>query len=89
MNIDNYLLYDTLPKIDLHGYDRESARVSIEDFIRDSIIMKNEYIVIVHGIGGGIIRKTTEEVLKKHKKVKNFKSSYFNPGMTVVQLIIE
>ena len=89
MNIDNYLLYDSLPKIDLHGYDRESARVAIEDFIRDSITMGHEYIVIVHGIGGGIIREATQKVLKNHKKVKNFKSSYFNPGMTVVQLIIE
>ena len=89
MNIDNYLLYDSLPKIDLHGYDREMARVATEDFIRDSLIQKHEYIVIVHGIGSGIVRASVNEVLKKHKKIKNFKSSYFNPGMTVVQLIIE
>ena len=89
MNIDNYLLYDSLPKLDLHGYDRDMARVAIEDFIRDSIVQGYEFITIVHGIGSGIIRNTTNNTLKKHKKVKNFKSSYFNPGMTVVQLIIE
>ena len=89
MNIDNYLLYNTLPSIDLHGYDRETARVAIEDFIRDSIIQKHEFVTIVHGIGSGIIRNTVNEVLNRHKKVKKFKSSYFNQGMTVVQLNIE
>ena len=51
MDINNYLLYDSLPSLDLHGYDRETARVAIEDFIRDSIIEKHELISIVHGIG--------------------------------------
>lgn len=89
MNIDNYLLYNTLPSIDLHGYDRESARVATEDFIKDSIIMKHEFITIIHGRGAGIVRDSVISTLKKNKKVKNFKSSYFNQGMTVVQLIIE
>ena len=89
MNIDNYLLYNTLPSIDLHGYDRETARVAIEDFIRDSIIQKHVFVTIVHGIGSGIIRNTVNEVLNRNKKVKKFKSSYFNQGMTVVQLNIE
>ncbi|MBR1376248.1 MAG: Smr/MutS family protein [Bacilli bacterium] len=89
MNIDNYLLYDSLPSLDLHGYDRDSARVAINDFIKDSIIQKHEYITIVHGIGSGVIRKTTIDTLKNNKKVINFKTSYFNQGMTVVQLNIE
>ena len=89
MNIDNYLLYDSLPSLDLHGYDRETARVAINDFIRDSIIQKNEYITIIHGIGTGVIRNTVIEVLKENKKVLNYKSSYFNEGMTVVQLNIK
>ena len=89
MNIGNYLLYDSLPSLDLHGYDRDSARVAINDFIKDSIIQKHEYITIVHGIGSGVIRKTTIDTLKNNKKVINFKTSYFNQGMTVVQLNIE
>ena len=89
MDIDNYLLYDSLPSIDLHGYDRESARVAINDFVRDSIKEGHEFITIVHGIGSGIIRNVTNETLRKNKNVKNFKSSYFNIGMTVVQLVIK
>ena len=86
--LDNYLLYNTWPSIDLHGYDRDTARVAIEDFIKDSLILKNKYIVIIHGIGSGIIRKTTVDVVSKNKHVKAYKISNFNPGMTVLELDI-
>ena len=33
MNIDSYMMFGNLPSIDLHGYDRDSARVAINDFI--------------------------------------------------------
>jgi len=88
MDINNYLLYDKLPSLDLHGYDRETARVAIEDFIRDSIILKHELIAIVHGIGSGIIRETTINTLSKNKNVIDYKSSYFNQGMTIVKIRI-
>ena len=54
-----------LPTLDLHGEDRESARVAINDFIRDNQKMKNDKIVIVHGKGTGILKKTTQNVLTK------------------------
>ena len=31
------IFINNLPQLDLHGYDRESARVAINDFIKDSI----------------------------------------------------
>ncbi len=86
--LDNYLLYNTWPSIDLHGYDRETARVAIEDFIKDNIIMKNKYIVVIHGIGSGIIREATINTVKHNKYVKAYKISNFNPGMTVIELDI-
>ena len=88
MDINNYLIYDMLPSLDLHGYDRETARVAIEDFIRDSIKMKHELVSIIHGRGAGIIRETTINTLKKNKNVIEFKSSYFNQGMTIVKIRI-
>lgn len=89
MNIDDYMMFGNLPSLDLHGYDRDTARVAINDYIRDSITEGHEFINIIHGIGSGIIRKTTIEVLSKNKKVINFKSSYFNQGSTVVQLKLD
>ena len=55
MNINDVIFPDSFPKLDLHGYDRETARVAINDFIIDNIKMKNEIIIIVHGIGSGAV----------------------------------
>ena len=82
------LFISNLPSIDLHGYDRESARVAILDFINDNIKMKKKEIVIIHGIGSGILKKTTHEVLKKHKNVLDYKICYNNVGSTIVSLKI-
>ena len=78
------MLYNNLPSLDLHGIDRDYARILINDFIRDNYNLKNTKVTIIHGIGTGIIRKTTQEVLKKNKFVEDYKIDNFNPGMTVV-----
>ena len=78
MKINEVIFTDSLPKLDLHGFDRDTARVAINDFINDNIKMGNEIITIVHGIGTGIIRETTIQTLKKSKYVEEFKNDYFN-----------
>ena len=42
--------------------------------------------VLVHGIGTGIIRKTTQETLKKNKYVDSYKIDNFNSGSTIVNI---
>lgn len=86
MKLNDVIFLNNLPTLDLHGYDRESAVVAISDFIRDNIKLKNKFIVIVHGIGSGIIRKTTHDYLKTNRNVLEFKIHYFNEGSTVVAL---
>lgn len=88
MNLNNLIFIDNLPKLDLHGFDRETARVAINDFINDNYKMKQQFVIIVHGIGSGILRTTTNETLKKNKKVVDFKTFYYNNGCTVVQIDI-
>lgn len=80
------MLYDNLESLDLHGIDRDYARILINDFIRDNYNIKNTKVVIIHGIGTGIIRKTTTETLKRNKLVEEYKIDNFNPGMTVVTI---
>lgn len=86
MNLNDLIFIDNLPKLDLHGYDRETARVAINDFIDDNYKMKQKFVTIVHGIGSGILRQTTNEFLKKNKKVIAFKTFYYNNGCTVVEI---
>ena len=80
--INNY------PSIDLHGEYKESAIILVKEFIQDNIILKNEYIVIIHGIGSDILRKSIHEYLKKDKNVLSYKQDFFNMGSTIVKLKI-
>ena len=79
-------LYSNLPTIDLHGIDRDYAKILINDFIRDNFIAKNYKVIIIHGNGTGIIKKTTQETLRQNKYVENYKIDNFNSGMTIVEI---
>ena len=79
-------LYKNLPTLDLHGTDRDYARILINEFIEDSYKMKEKRVIIVHGIGTGIIRKETEKTLKWNKKVESYSLNNFNVGETIVNL---
>ena len=89
MTIDEVIFIDRLPKLDLHGYDRDSARVAINDFILDNKKMGNEVVLIVHGIGTGIIREASIQTLSHNKDVIEFKNAYGNRGCMLVQIKIE
>ena len=86
MNLGTIMFIDSYPKLDLHGYDRETASIAVNDFIRDSKKMKNEIVVIVHGIGSGIVKESVYQTLKKNKSVIDYKTSYYNNGCTLVRI---
>ena len=86
MNLNSVIFIDNLPSLDLHGFDRETARVAINDFINDNIKMKNKFIVIIHGIGSGVLKETTKLVLSHNKKVLEHKIYPFNNGCTIVNI---
>ena len=83
----NDIFLDILPKIDLHGYDRDSARVKVNDFIDEAYFMKYKRIVIIHGIGSGILKEVVGDTLRKNKKVKSFNIVGSNVGCTMVNVI--
>ncbi len=89
MTFSEVVFLDQYPKLDLHGEARESARVRINEFIEDNRKLKQEIIVIVHGIGSGILKEMTHETLKKNRKVIEFKTYYYNQGCTIVRLNVE
>lgn len=83
------MFYSNIPSIDLHGEVRDSARVLVMEFINDNIKLKNEKILIIHGIGSGALKNEVHKVLKANKKVKSYKLDNFNSGCTVVELYID
>ena len=84
----NDIFIERLPKIDLHGCDRDSARVFVNDFIDEAVMMGYDEVVIIHGIGTGIVKKEVHEALRVNKNVLEYKTDNFNSGCTVVKLKI-
>lgn len=85
-SLNSIIFYDSLPKLDLHGFDSESARVAINDFVRDNQKQKKEFILFVHGNGTGVLQKTTDMTLRKNKNVLEFKRIIGNTGCTVARI---
>lgn len=89
MSKTNDIFLDMLPNIDLHGYDRESARVKANDFILENRILKNKEVLIIHGIGEGIVRDTVHKELSRNKYVIDYKLANSNIGCTVVKIKLD
>lgn len=88
LNLNNVIFTNNLPKLDLHGYDRETARVMIEDYIKDNQKQKINIFIIIHGVGSGILKNATHQTLSKSKNVIGFKLDNFNNGCTIVEIKI-
>lgn len=82
----NNVFGSILPSLDIHGYDRETARVAINDYINDNFKIKRDTFVIIHGFGEGVLRKATKDTLKSNKKVIEFKIDFLNAGSTIVRI---
>ena len=86
MKLSEIIFIDQFPSLDLHGFDRDYARIKINEFIQDNFVMKNEFIVIVHGVGSGILKKETLDTLKKNKKVEEYQLFKGNIGCTIAKI---
>lgn len=86
MELNDIIFIDNLPSIDLHGYDKLSARVKVLEFINDNKHMKNDIICIIHGIGSGILKKEVHKTLNLSKDVIDYKLFYNNSGCTIVKI---
>ena len=86
MNLSDIIFIESFPSLDLHGCDRDYARLKINDFIDDNVVMGNEFIVIVHGVGKRILMKETADTLKKNKNVIDFQLFKGNLGCTIVKI---
>ncbi len=79
------MLFSNSKKIDLHGENSSIARILVNEFVDDCFRLQEEYGVIIHGIGEGILRKEVQKALAKNKKVEEFYIDFQNPGQTIVK----
>lgn len=86
MSLNDVIFIENLPKLDIHGLDRDTAKMRIRQFIEESIAAGHKNCVIVHGLGTGILRKVTHDELAISKEVNDYKIWFFNAGCTVIEL---
>mgnify|MGYP003496362821 FL=1 len=55
---NNNIFIDMYPSVDMHGLDRESARVLTDDFVKENIKLGNKKIIIIHGKGSHIVKQS-------------------------------
>lgn len=75
-----------LPHLDIHGETSATCVVLINNFINDNLKLRNPKIIVVHGKGTGILKKTTHELLKNNKKVNRYYIDGLNDGQTIIEL---
>ena len=58
----------------------------VSEFIHDNKLMKNEYIIIIHGKSTNILTKEVHRILRNNKDVLEYKLNNWNLGETIVRL---
>ena len=86
---NNNIFIDMYPSVDMHGLDRESARVLTDDFVKENINLGNKKIIIIHGKGSHIVKQSVHQELNKNQYVEDYKLDNFNDGITVVSLKVD
>ena len=76
------------PTVDVRGELLEDAVMDVEKYLDDAYIAGLKQVTVVHGKGGGILRKGIQESLKSNKYIKKFNNGGFDEGgdgVTIVQ----
>ena len=82
----NDIFLDRLPSIDLHGFDRDSARVMVNDFVDEAYMMGYDEVLFVHGIGSGIVKVAVNDALSRNKRVTSYHIVGSNVGCTIAKI---
>ena len=86
---NNNIFINMYPSVDMHGLDRESARVLTDDFVKENIKLGNKKIIIIHEKGSHIVKQSVHQELNKNQYVEDYKLDNFNDGITVVSLKVD
>ena len=82
----NNPFYMEYPVIDLHGLDKVSALISINEFINDNKLCGINEVIIIHGKSTNILTEEVHKVLKKNKDVSKYYKNNWNLGETIVEI---
>ncbi|MCK4233382.1 endonuclease MutS2 [candidate division WOR-3 bacterium] len=67
-------------EIDIRGLFVEEAEMRVTKFIDDAVLSGVLTIYIIHGKGSGVLRKAIGTLLKKDKRIDEYRLGYWNEG---------
>ena len=74
-------------EVNLIGMTVSEALIEAETFIDGAIVSNLSQVRIVHGMGTGKLRKAIHEMLKKHKRVQEFRLGVYGEGESGVTIV--
>lgn len=73
-------------RVDLHGLTRIEANELLISALDRALLDNADRIEVVHGLGDGIMKRTTESFSKGSKHVVKFTAHPTNPGVSYLEL---
>ncbi|MGL5244509.1 MAG: Smr/MutS family protein, partial [Sarcina sp.] len=74
--------------VDLRGMDSEEACYTADKYLDDAYVGGLGEVTLVHGKGTGVLRKSINEMLRKHPHVKKHRLGEYGEGGTGVTVVI-
>ena len=75
--------------INVRGQSLDDAVMNVDKYLDDAFMAGLKEVTVIHGRGEGILRTGLQQMMKRHKHVKDFRKGAYNEGgdgVTVVQL---
>lgn len=66
--------------LDIRGQYSDDAELNVEKYLDDAYLAGLGRVVIIHGRGSGVLRRTVQDILKNHPQVKRYGYAGMNEG---------
>lgn len=74
--------------VDLRGMDSEEALYTVDKYLDDAYLAGLGEVTIIHGKGTGVLRKSVNDMLKRHSHVKSYRIGEFGEGGSGVTIAV-
>lgn len=74
--------------VDLRGMDSQEAVYTVDKYLDDAYLGGLGEVTIIHGKGTGVLRKTINDMLKRHPHVKSYRLGEYGEGGSGVTIAV-
>jgi len=75
------------PEIDLRGMDSMEAIYNTDKYLDEAYVAGLKEVILIHGKGTGVLRKSINDMLKRHPQVKRYRLGEYGEGGTGVTVV--